>query len=652
MADDFLDNAQTIGPEDGLRAQPSLGDMTTAGAPTPDDALGKVDRYTLLEKLGQGGFGAVFRAYDEVTKTEVAVKALPPLVAHNPEELEGVRANFTLVERLSHPQIAALKHLHEVHQADAGAQGEAGLAPGDFLVVMEYVVGATLSRHARQYADGKMPVAEALGVGEDIAGALDFAHSEKVIHRDIKPSNIMLATGGKVKVLDFGLAAEVHSSLSRVSQQPSDTSGTRPYMAPEQWAGQEQGSAADQYALAALLYELLSGRVPFQGAFATNDPLVMRGAVETKFPEPLPQLTKQQNQALLKGLAKAPAERFGSCSELLGAMRGKGAGTRWPWWLAAALLGLLVVLIGIALLVHSPRPVRPDPPPASPDVPPVSTHLPTPVSVPTPPPPSTTGSPPATTTPPPVPNPGSVPAEPVRPAKPPQPTPGQAWAVPDPGLQFVWLEALGLWAGKHEITNEAYGKFRGHRIPAGKSGEKLDGARQPVVYVAYEDAVGFGEWLTKREREAGRLPDGLAYRLPSGEEWTALAQCGDGRIYPWGNSATPAYGNYSGDEAASANRLADYNDGARVTAAVEQSGANEWGLYGVGGNVWEFTTEKVGRSQVIRGGSWANSQRVTLRSSTKSECAPSYKDDKIGFRLVLGRQSSLKKNSLKKSSSY
>jgi hypothetical protein len=126
-----------------------------------------------------------------------------------------------------------------------------------------------------------------------------------------------------VKVLDFGLAAEIRSSMNRVSQEKGDTSGTRPYMAPEQWAGKKQDGKTDQYALAVLFYELVSGEVPFAGAFETGDPIIMMVAVEQRIPEPLPLLSALQNAALMRALSKIPAQRYDSCSDLWEALSGR-----------------------------------------------------------------------------------------------------------------------------------------------------------------------------------------------------------------------------------------------------------------------------------------------------------------------------------------
>ena len=327
----------------------SIGPLDTVGG-VAGEVLGVVDRYVLRRKLGQGGFGAVYLAEDTEAGIEVALKALPGLIANSEAELERVRSNFALVQKLHHPHIAALQHLHRVVSADRQASEALRIVADDYLVVMECAGGSTLSGWRHLFPEGKVPLAQALTVCSQVAAALDYAHEQRIVHRDIKPSNVMVEGDGescRVKVLDFGLAAEIRSSMSRVSRDTGDTSGTRPYMAPEQWAGKRQGAATDQYALAALFHELVAGEVPFASAFETNDPIVMLNAGTNLVPEPLAELTKRQNTALLRALAKDPEERFASCGELVSALGGgksrKGRtapkGKRgWGWFFALVLL--------------------------------------------------------------------------------------------------------------------------------------------------------------------------------------------------------------------------------------------------------------------------------------------------------------------------
>ena len=305
---------------------------------TTAPSFGRIDQYELIRKLGGGGFGVVYLARDTVSGIDVALKTLHPLLKSNPEEMEALRAKFALVARLSHPNIASALVLHpcrDIAITDDGVRNEMRLSPGDFIMVMRYAPGVTLSKWRRQFPDGVVPLDQALEVACQVASALDYAHGERIVHRDIKPANIMVETLGggeshtepqrhregveriRVRILDFGLAAEIRSSMSRVSTETGDTSGTRPYMAPEQWLGRKQDGRTDQYALACVLYELLSGAPPFAGAFETGDPVIMMATVKGEAPEEVEGVPAHVNAALLKALAKNPKERFASCAEFV-----------------------------------------------------------------------------------------------------------------------------------------------------------------------------------------------------------------------------------------------------------------------------------------------------------------------------------------------
>ena len=307
----------------------SIGDALTMRGGVRD-ILGRIDQYELVRELGGGGFGTVYLANDTVAGIDVAVKGLPPLVRHNKEELENIRRNFALVSRLHHPNIAAALTLHPVAKAVYNDRSDAEklrVFEGDTLVVMQYAPGVTLSQWRRQFPDGKLPLDTALEITRQVADALDYAHREKILHRDIKPANVMIETdaAGKVaaRVLDFGLAAEIRSSMGRVSQQVNDTSGTRPYMAPEQWLGKVQGRGTDQYALAVLFFELVTGDVPFASVFETGDPIVMMNVVGREAPEISSTLPKPVRAALAKALSKAQDERFVTCADFVRALEGK-----------------------------------------------------------------------------------------------------------------------------------------------------------------------------------------------------------------------------------------------------------------------------------------------------------------------------------------
>ena len=168
--------------------------------------------------------GVVYKCFDKVGGVEVAVKGLPPEVSHNSDEMEAVRENFQLVSELHHPNIAGVRTL------------EKDSTTGDYYLVMTLARGVSLRHWLRQHG-GKEHRTEQLNVLRQIASALDYAHNAEpkhIIHRDIKPENIMVDERGNVSVLDFGLAAQVRSSLSRVSQVVTSRSGTPTYKSPEQ----------------------------------------------------------------------------------------------------------------------------------------------------------------------------------------------------------------------------------------------------------------------------------------------------------------------------------------------------------------------------------------------------------------------------------
>ena len=299
----------------------------TAGIGEDISLLGRIDQYEILKELGTGGFGSVYLARDTVSRTFVAVKGLPALVKNNAEEMERIRDNFALVSRLHHPNIAAALVLHPANSVsyfDSAVAEKLNVKSGNTLMVMEYAPGVTLTKWRRQFPGCKVPIDKAIEITRQIADAMDYAHQRKIIHRDIKPSNVMVETYEDgtftARVLDFGLAAEVRSSMNRVSQEKENMAGTREYMSPEQWKGRDLGFATDQYALAVLFYELIVGKVPFLSAFECGDPIVAMVAATTQPPEFPEELPGAVCAALAKALAKKQKDRFATCGDFVRAI--------------------------------------------------------------------------------------------------------------------------------------------------------------------------------------------------------------------------------------------------------------------------------------------------------------------------------------------
>jgi len=217
-----------------------------------------------------------------------------------------------------------------------------------------------------------------------------------------------------------------------------------------------------------------------------------------------------------------------------------------------------------------------------------------------------------------------------------KPISGSNWTIPDLRMKFIWIKELNCWVGKYEVTNGEYRKFNANHKSRKFNGYNLNEDRQPAVNISYKDAAAFARWLT-REWKIG-IPRGMSYRLPDGDEWTTFAQCGDDRKYPWGNSWPPKYGNYSDKSSAWEDIISGYNDGYALTCPVEKSGKNDWNLYGVGGNVWEWTDELEDDSiYIARGGSWQSNVENQLDCTNQHSLYSLSENYDIGFRLILSR---------------
>jgi len=223
-----------------------------------------LSHYKVLEKIGQGGMGEVYRAEDTNLDREVAIKVLPEQFTKDPQRLARFEREAKLLASLNHPNIAAIhsfEHADDIH-----------------FLVLELVPGETLQERV---AKGPVPVEEALEFCRQIAEGVEAAHEKGVIHRDLKPANVKVTPEGKVKVLDFGLAKafEAETPVTDISQSPTLTEemtragvilGTAAYMSPEQAKGKPVDKRADVFAFGAVLYELLTGKRAFEGETITE----------------------------------------------------------------------------------------------------------------------------------------------------------------------------------------------------------------------------------------------------------------------------------------------------------------------------------------------------------------------------------------------
>jgi tetratricopeptide (TPR) repeat protein len=276
--------------------------------------------YRLVDLVGAGGMGEVYRARDERLDRDVAVKVLPETVATSPERLARFEREAKALARIEHPNILSI---HDFGLEPSGASAD---APSTAYAVTELLVGETLrARLSRERVSWR----RAAEIGAAVADGLAAAHGQAIVHRDLKPENLFLTDDGRVKILDFGLAASGAVATSTAETGPSpgnltspgDVLGTVGYMAPEQVQGRAVDARADIFALGCVLYELVTGRRAFAAGTVTETLTAILTAPAPDVSASGADAPPDLGRIVARCLEKQPAQRFQSASDLAFALR-------------------------------------------------------------------------------------------------------------------------------------------------------------------------------------------------------------------------------------------------------------------------------------------------------------------------------------------
>ncbi len=632
--------------------------------------------YRLVERLGQGGMATVYKAYESKLGRYVAIKVLPQFFARDPNFMRRFQREAKAVAQLSHPNIVPIHNY--------GEQGEFAY------IAMQYVEGGTL-KHEH---DKQLEPEEALRLLLPVIRALDYAHERGIVHRDIKPGNILLNEDGWPLLADFGLARMAEASVKLTGTGVGV--GTPMYMSPEQGQGLEVDRRTDIYSLGIVLYELLTGDVPFK---ADTPMAVVVKHMTAAMPMPRevnPEIPEELEQIILKATAKNPENRYQTAAAMAAALKEAmenlsqaqqpapaipdSAETTPPseskFKLKPLYLGFLAVLIlvvsGLGLFSGRASSLGVALGLGATDTPRVTQIASTATPL-----PSSTSAPTSTALP------SSTPALTATqlPTSTPAPTLGAGsekmssadgmtmlyvpageflmGASENEGLEdekpqhTVYLDAF--WIDQTEVTNAMYAAFlndRGNQIEGGSywldadSEEALivqggdqwqpkdDYADHPVLEVTWYGARAYCDW-------AGR-------RLPSEAEWEKAARGTDGRKRPWGNSMPT-----SGAEGCKYEWAGRIDCGAMGPIPVGSLplGASPYGAMDMGGNVREWVQDLYGENyyaisvldnpkgpssgsyRVLRGGGWKHGNGWT-RTTKRYSANPITSDNYTGFRCA------------------
>ena len=567
-----------------------------------ENFIGKhIDRYNIIDLLGQGGMATVYRAYDTRLEREVALKvirheAFPPDVLQN--ELKRFEREAKSLARLSHPNIVKVLDYGEYE--------------GSPFLVMEYLPGGTL----KQKIGSPIAWQDAMHLLLPVARGVEYAHNREIIHRDIKPSNILLAENETPTLSDFGIA-KLFQNEGTLLTASGMAMGTPEYMAPEQWTGKTVPQS-DMYALGVVLYEMVTGRRPYT-ADTPGGVFMMQVTEPVLFPRDIvPHLPEAVEQFLLKALSREPSNRHASMTEFIRDMELllSNAETKVPInrmetlkgspgqssvrkdasspsrklvpfnWKAATLGGVILLAIVAAAVVLMKK---------------KSTPLAAEIT-----------------------------------------DPKNAVMVLVPEGDFVMGSDNGdederpvhtvyldeFYIDKYEVTNSDYrvcvvdGVCKPPQDMTNYNNPKYE--NHPVVYVDWEMARTYCDW-----RDA---------QLPTEAQWEKAARGMDARTYPWGEGIACSQANY----------LSCIEDTQPFDSYA--GSLSPYGAYNMAGNVWEWVADwyspaydasetdnpvgaESGERRVLRGGGW-NQHEYLLRTSARLGVVPTDVFLSFGFRCA------------------
>ena len=256
------------------------------------------NRYQIIEELGRGGMGTVYKVLDKEVKEKIALKVLKPEISFDLKIIERFRNELKIARKISQPNVCRMYDLMK--------------ESGTYFITMEYVSGEDLKSTILRL--GQISMGKALIIAKQICSGLAAAHQLGTVHRDLKPHNIMIDRAGNVRIMDFGIA---RSAKSRGLTEDGAIIGTPEYMSPEQALGDEVDIRSDIYSLGVVLFELVTGKVPFEGSTAVS--VAMKQKTELP-PEPMSindQIPEEFNHLILKCLEKEPKKRYQSVDEVL-----------------------------------------------------------------------------------------------------------------------------------------------------------------------------------------------------------------------------------------------------------------------------------------------------------------------------------------------